>query len=498
MKKILCIALVLALMVSLVACSGGGSSSSGGGKAGGPPVSVKVLIPGSAPEGEADVLAWLNEKSVAAINVKVENEYIPWDDWETKSNLYLTTGEVFDALLIGQYQLTSLWSGGALQAIDEYVSEEKTPNLLRVIPREIFKSFSIDGKYTCYPAVANYAFPFDGYVVRADIRKNAGLGEITTIEELEKYFDVCKAKGLVPINGVGGTRQLERAFGEHLFFVGPDYDFGGPGLIDPKTNKLVNYIESDFFKYMCKLGEKWSAAGYLNPDRLVPNSNIEMSSGNLGAYGHGVEAVEGERGKNVIEGAEYELARLNPTLNARREFYGHIEIVSPRASKYPQEFALWYDWLVSDQKYYETMLNGLEGKSWVKEGDIMKFPEGVDASNAPYPMGYAWWYLQAQFASYPESWLPQSVELNKKIYNNPNVDAAESPALGLWVDTSAFQDALTRIGEAYNEFANPMIQGFVKYEDGIDKLKQAYKDAGVDTVLAELQKQYDAFLASKK
>jgi putative aldouronate transport system substrate-binding protein len=63
---------------------------------------VKYLIPGDPPIAYDEVIAVVNEKLVRDKNIKIEVVYIPWDVWQQRVNLMLTTGDDFDIYHIMQ------------------------------------------------------------------------------------------------------------------------------------------------------------------------------------------------------------------------------------------------------------------------------------------------------------------------------------------------------------------------------------------------------------
>ena len=54
-----------------------------------------------------------------------------------------------------------------------------------------------------------------------------------------------------------------------------------------------------------------------------------------------------------------------------------------------------------------------------------------------------------------------------------------------------------QIDSVWDELAKPMLAGLKDYDSNIDELRSALKAAGWDTYVAEIQKQYDEFLANK-
>ncbi|KWX89428.1 hypothetical protein AMQ83_00635, partial [Paenibacillus riograndensis] len=117
MKKSYVILLAVVLMLStLIGCSQGSNSTNAADKVdnssaakpenNGKPaktVKIKYLVPGTEPKDYKEVFQKVNEKLAAdGVGVEVEKIYIPWDAWDQKLNLMLSTGEDFDLFHVMQ------------------------------------------------------------------------------------------------------------------------------------------------------------------------------------------------------------------------------------------------------------------------------------------------------------------------------------------------------------------------------------------------------------
>ena len=75
--------------------------------------------------------------------------------------------------------------------------------------------------------------------------------------------------------------------------------------------------------------------------------------------------------------------------------------------------------------------------------------------------------------------------------------ARESQLLGFTLNTDNLADKQAVIESVLAEYMPPLMLGFVEPESGIQQLNEQLEIAGIDEVLAEIQSQYDAFLAGK-
>ena len=116
MKKILSLVLAAMMLMALVpgfAAAEGAELSK-----------VLYVVPGSAPAAYDTVMAKVNE-SLAAEGIQLEVQYIPWDVWDQKINLMLSTGDPFDLFHVMQDRVSyaTYYSRGGLMDISKYIDE---------------------------------------------------------------------------------------------------------------------------------------------------------------------------------------------------------------------------------------------------------------------------------------------------------------------------------------------------------------------------------------
>lgn len=497
----MCLALALLLAVA-TACSqgssGGNESEGGTGGSNEEAVTLKFVFPGDYTSGMDDVFGALNEKSLAEINTAYSIEYVPWSDYGTKRNLYMQTGETFDGTLVWESELQGLWANGGLVALNDYISEEKTPNLLNVIPLQAFKDMAIDGQYTNFPSIVTAQNWYVSYIIRGDLREKYGMEPITTLEQLEQYFAHVKENepGVIPVSVVHDYLHLGRVFGQAAF-VGPNAELGGPAYVDPQQpDRVSNWIESDLFQTIAETKRRWAVNGWQNPDVLVPGTDVfsEFKAGRIAAVTHDITQADHMNNTKLFDEFRAETVILNPDAPGWRNFWGNNLVVVSKTSQHPERVVRWVDWLFSDRENYATLLYGLEGVHREIVGDTVRPAPG--AEEGAYPSWNQWYWAQGVW-DYHQAHFTE--ETKRRIEHFLDFDAPidVSPTLGLTMDLSPVNTQATQLSEAWNRYGLPLMAGIVEFDEYYPQLVKAYDDAGVDAFLAEAQKQYDAWRSAR-
>ena len=102
-----------------------------------------------------------------------------------------------------------------------------------------------------------------------------------------------------------------------------------------------------------------------------------------------------------------------------------------------------------------------------------------------------------QFAAYPTVGMGADF---RQISEQHTKEAPMSKYYGLVIDTTSISNELTAIQAVIAKYGVALTSGTVDPDDpvaGIDAFNAALKDAGVDTVIAEYQRQLDAWLAQQ-
>jgi putative aldouronate transport system substrate-binding protein len=167
-------------------------------------------------------------------------------------------------------------------------------------------------------------------------------------------------------------------------------------------------------------------------------------------------------------------------------------------SKNPERSLMFFDLMFSDEVVFNLVANGIEGKHWVwvdKAKKVIGFPEGLDSKNSGYFVNTDW-MIGNVFISYYKD-LNQVGAWDETRKGNQN---AVLPMAGPFIfDPKPVQAELSALQTVNKTFADVVQNGLVDPEDpakGLPAWIKAQKDAGLDKVIAEEQKQLDAFIAA--
>ena len=169
-RRIGAIAVLTAIVCSATACgtktagSAGAPETTGKSSAGSTegtgsaeaPKKMRYVAPGSDWEKEDEIIGLVNEKlQREGVNIEVELVRIPWDAWDQKVNLMLSTGEEFELLHVMQDRksATVLRSQNAIQPLNDYL--DNFPDLKETLS-ERWPEFTVNGEILAVPVKPNY------------------------------------------------------------------------------------------------------------------------------------------------------------------------------------------------------------------------------------------------------------------------------------------------------------------------------------------------------
>ncbi len=189
--------LLIAMVFTVVACSGNkegsttGSNEPGTSSEGvGAPVELRIFRVAVTQDPTKDrVLLELQKRT----NTKLEFITTPWDQYVTKSNTMLASKEKVDIIALEDSQLNypKLARSGILTPLDDLLNSSKYPNLKAIATDPLFKKYLIDGKIYGIPQLTQ---PSAGWIagIRTDWLKNVGLPMPRTPEDLYNVFKAFK------------------------------------------------------------------------------------------------------------------------------------------------------------------------------------------------------------------------------------------------------------------------------------------------------------------
>ena len=139
---------------------------------------------------------------------------------------------------------------------------------------------------------------------------------------------------------------------------------------------------------------------------------------------------------------------------------------------------------------YNALTWGIEGKHYQHVDGSEKwitYPDGVDADTSGYTLSASYAFGN-RYLSY--IWETDPEELNERFMEFNN-NAIQSKALGFVFDSTAVKTETAAVKAVMDEYRLSLENGTIDPKENLPKFRQAWKEAGIDTVIAEKQRQLD-------
>lgn len=465
-------------------------------------VTLKYVLPGNEPKEWAAVKDAVDKKMQAdGLNVKIVKEYIDWGAWEQKLNLKLSTGEDFDMFHVMNdwISLANYIGRGAVKDIGPEVAKYG-PELKKVISDSVWSGVQKDGKTFGIPSYW-YEPAVDGsFTANRILLNQAGVKEVPKTQEemlaaMEKVMatDNGATKPYLPIRG--GLRDasdvLHRAYDSYPFAVKDKIAF-----ID-KDGKVKSWAETEEFKKDSAFFRTAYQKKLTNPDILVVKQEQIDKQINSAIYpflfGTPNNVNEMKKTYPNMKDEDFTLQRLNPDKPHYRMFNAKNVNAVAANSKHPEAAVQFLNWLYTSQENYDLFMYGIEGKTYKKVGDRgIEYLKDADGKTDLYKQE-DWMIGNLKYIRTD----PNTLSANKALFvADPN--AKTFFAADFFFDPTAVKAEMSNIQAVYTSDIMPIYDGVLDYDQkskaAVDKLKAA----GIDKVIAEYQKQLDAYKASKK
>ncbi|MCY9693165.1 ABC transporter substrate-binding protein [Paenibacillus alginolyticus] len=481
------------LCALLTACSSGGEAQPSGGGSGNDKPSVQLtfayLNPGGTMTDLGLVQDEINKITKQKINATVKLLPIDGAAWTQQVNLLLAGNEPLDLLMTSSFfNYSSQVAKGQLRPLDDLLNKygQGIKSSLEPI---FYDGTKINGKIygvaSFRELVADY-----GFIARKDLQDkyNIDLSKIKSFEDLEMVFKTIKDNepGMSPlVQRSSTTTVVGDMMGSKADGLG---DSLGVLMLDDKNTKVVNLYETPQYKDAVALARKWYQAGYIMKDAATTQeSGFALVKAGKG-FGYFSNMKPGfEIQEKGLTGFEMKAVRLSKPIGGATGPIAFMVSI-PSNTKYPDEAMKLMNLLYTDADVMNLLDNGIEGKHYVKVKDgIIKKPDGAAS-------GYTFNQWEIGNNSLTALW-----EGNDSDHWNHlkqfNMSAVYSPAVGFSFDAANVKTEVASVTNVINQYKAGLESGSLDPKalpEFIDKLKTA----GMDKIVAEKQKQLDAWLAS--
>ena len=459
------------------------------------PAHLIFVFMGETPKNMAAVNAEASKYLTDAINATIEVRPIPWGEYFEKTNLMFASGDKFDLMFTASWMHESEQAAkGQILAVDDLIAKY-APDYLANVPQDVREAGFINGKAYGLTGYKEWAAD-KGMIFNKEIADKYGISTDTvkTWSDLTPYLEKIKAgePGMVPIQARSEDSPMIGMMSINAY----DTLGVGPGCISRAANdtKVVNMFEQADYMEAAKLMRDWFVKGYVNKDAASSTAMtyLAVKAKKAASYNQsgkpGIAFQESRQcGMDVIY-----LPMDKPYMTTDDAASAILAV--PMTATDPARSVMFANLLHKD-KYLVNLLNwGIENQDYVKVSDnVIKYPDGMDASNSTYNLNMNW-LMGNVTLNYTWNTEDPNVYTTYKPFND---SADRSKALGFSFNSESVKNEVAQYNNVVKQYTGAIHTGSVDPTVAIPKFVQALKAAGCDTVIAEKQKQLDAFVAAK-
>lgn len=460
------------------------------------PVTLHFIFYGDKKSATDEVWQAIADYTRDKLNADFDVQFIAGDDYKQKLTVKAATGEAwdlnFDSDWTGYYQMAAK---DAYMNLDELLPQY-APNLYAAYEEKgMLESMKNKGHIAVLPwTMTMNNRPFIQW--RGDLAEKAGITvdkeNMNTMEDVDGLLQQLKAaypdKYIIEcsqMNG-GGWLQMDTDMGLYV-------NLNDPELKITAAEDIPEYVE------MAKYAEKWQSEGIIWKDVLTDklDHNSLINEGKL-ITKWGTHEFSHQNRAWVEEGAYWDFTEIyKDDLFANRTPLANTVCI-PATSENPERTLMFLDMVETDQKLYDMVQYGIEGTTYVLDGEEAAYLEGMDAASSNY-MGWGgqWALWKPQFmrptADYAEGFWEEEAEYAASSDKN-----VVSPLEGFSFDATNVTTEVAQRNQIFNDANKLLTVGLAgDYEAAIEKMRADSESAGFQKVMEEYQKQIDAFLAAK-
>lgn len=483
-------------------------------------VVINYMTTGDKPSGEQaatleSMMTKLNEILTEKVNAELEIYYIPWTDYLANYNLTLASMDGSVDLVGTASDWLDAWpnaKNGAFLELSEEMLQTYAPKTWESVPAENWELCKYDGEIYLMPE-DNYAqWTNHGFAYRLDWAKEAGLEDgVHSWEELTEYFRYVKSAypDIIPWDS-DGTAYGTLAGGyisSHSNFVSIDglsaNAMWGGSKDDLYTVYSPYMTDTETLVEFAKMMKEWDEIGVWRTDVLNNTTSTNRDDYRVGlvaAEQHHTQTwtdLVSHTASNKIYDTDEDAAtgffyfgEENQNVVALSITHGAMAVSAGSAN--PERALMVYDLLRNDADCYHLLCYGEQGVSWdVDENGMRILPEGYnpDTQNIGGMTNY-WWGrnddLEIKDASF--NW-----DAINALYDEYDAIKIEYPYGQFVANVDNIQSYISNLSEVYTNYMKQISYG--KYsgtaEEIVAEFQDAMKQAGIDTVTEELQRQFD-------
>jgi ABC-type sugar transport system, periplasmic component len=456
-------------------------------------VTLKWYLPWMAVQKDQDlVFAAANKITIAKINTEVKWTPISFGEYANKLQILQASGDQYDVCFTSNW-LNNYLQGvakGAYLALDSLLIKY-APSYYQSASQGFWNAAKVNGKI--YGALIQQIYARNSNLnvidsfnknVPFNVNINPNTFKLTDLDPWfakvsKEYPDKMATQELGDITDLASYFRLDYIAGANI-----------PGAIryTDKTLKVINQYDSPEFMEFVKTQDNWIKKGYAKPKE---NTTDSIKGGVVASQIGGTKKPGGEADAKASTGFSTTLNAISPSFVSTGSIQATLNGVS-RTSKNPERVMMLFELLNTDVNLYNTILFGIKDKHFTLSGKRMTPIKDSGYSGATY--GF---FFMNVFNTYIQPGQDDNVYIDTRAMNEA---AQVSPAIGFTFDMESVKAAVANCQAVVTKYMAMIKMGVYEKDltTTLADFSSELKKAGAGTIVAEMQKQIDAWKAKNK
>lgn len=429
----------------------------------------------------------------AKFNTTIKIIRYPYGIYDNQLSLMLATGEQLDLFPNLGLTTTMAANNEQIYPLDDLL-KQYGQDLLKNIPESDWIYSKVNGKIYGVRNNKELAESY-GYCMRKDILDAMGVNpaDLKTEADIEQLFHRVKKEypDMWAIAPDIGTMGFYDAYFDDL---GGDYGILSDCRNDSTT--VVNMYETKEYYKIIHQRYEWVKEGLMMPDGSTVHTNVTTLMREGKVFASSSNMKPGKEAE-VLQDAKRPVVCVPMTGSfSTTSSYGNQWFIA-RQSEKPERAMQILNEMYINPELANILINGVEGVHWQlvdKKDGIIDYPKGISVDTSGYPC--AAWAWPNEFITY--IWKGSKPDLWQDVTNFNN-KAIPSPLKGFSWNNKAVLSQIAACNNVAQKYKNALECGELDPSVYLPRFIKELKEAGVDTIIAEKQRQVDEWLkASNK
>lgn len=441
-------------------------------------------------DGLPEVQAAINAITVPELGVEVELMVVDAAKTGTTYPNNITLGKQIDLMVLNNENIETYVNQGMLLPLDSLL-EAHGHGICQISDSymPLFEGTIVGGKIHGI-GVPSVSFGYCGglwtsQALLEEVSFHYESEKIYTLEELDILFFRIKAAypDSYPLGQITSTYNFSTA----SFYLGTCSDglsSGDPGVLELGSTQIVDLYELPQYRQWLQYMRKWYLDGYIYPDSAI------TSATGIGLYTSGIVKTIPLAGTPYLltdeaMGEGTVCLRLSPIYSQRQGNVGIFWTV-PVTSQEPEAAMEFLNLMYTDERIVNLLSWGIRGRDYALEsnGTFRPMDDALFTNSLGlfgdqrlcYEIDGA--IRKAARAAFSAKAVPLNPQYNDFVF-----------------DASALSQELLQIEQVKNQYLKLLESGCVDFDTVYPEFIQALYDAGLQRVMDEKQRQFDAWLA---